>query len=821
MRRMRRKGQMLVATALIITLVMMTIVISIYEAHVFFLQTRSLVVRETVASITSDFKRATAAVLAVATRAYYNYSRFYPLVSRFSNFGLYYSSRHNFTVARIAAQQYLQYWMAAESEAYASYGPQIKYELARLNISKYLGRKRYVYNLVAGYWYYPTAASVAYAKLKVNLTNAGFYGWESDVVVGVFLKVFPQPVASSLTDNYTVIRINVKVDDNRSYSELATKGWVEIYYPERKGGRWTGKWVKAEIEDIRYEGFGNYTIKFKPYVVTLRDPISGKTFVPLLVVVSDHRGIIVEALTYNKIVFKIAKNTPDTLVYYDSWGIRRTVTKPYLTPQEKYTVEFSSDLNFYWLNIQLGRDPPDFELPPLPYMPIKQININASTDGTLASVKEIPFQVENWTRAVWHGVYVWLPYGLPDPTIDIVPYIVQGDKYFNMRFVFQVPFPRRDIREQWVIIWWNDSLDATIKSFPTQIWYDDTKREVFHPLFGIEFLDTTHQRAWGYESVPISTDPCVSAFDPDYNLMYWGVAAFVVRNPVSGTVYGIYNLHGFDSYIVRCGTHYVAYLARYRPYGEWKIYTNYSRYGITAPIRIYAVLNTTLVGDIYGLTLDSGDTTGNVRSDYYDFLAIVEIINGTNYIPIISYVYWKDGKWGRGYWVSQSSGAASTGIPGWQSTFGWFMYLTHASGWYLENSTDDTPVSSYLYRTYEGYYPGIMISQWGDDSGKSLIYSESAIDYWYALNPYDNLKTASYMCGGTPLCSADLQLYPFEWRNQYFVPRGTYFSYWTAYFVYNLTGTGWLGDTGSRGWRNSYVYAPMFLEKYAPVVKEP
>ncbi|RLE60791.1 MAG: hypothetical protein DRJ35_02280 [Thermoprotei archaeon] len=817
-----RKGQILVATALMITVVIMAIVVSVYEAHVFFLKTRSIVVREVIGSITADFERATAVVLAAATRSYFNYSRFYDFCSRFSNLGLTYGARHNFTIARNVAKSYLQYWLVAASKAYASYGPQIKYDIGRLNISKYLGRKRYIYNLVSGYWYYPTAASVAYAKLRVNLTNAGFYGWESDIVVGVFLKVYSQPIDSDPIENYTKITINVRVDNNESYSELITKGWVEIYYPERKNGRWTGKWVKGKIEDIKYDGFGNYTIKFKPYVKTLEDSITGKEYVPLLVVVSDHRGIIVEALTYTRIVFKVSKKTPDQLIYYDYNGRKKTVTKPNQTPQEKYTIEFSSDLNFYWLNIELGRDPADFELPPLPYMPIKQLMINISKDGTLQTLSERPFQVENWTRITWNGENIWIPYGLPDPTIDIVPYIVMGGKYYNMRFVFQVPFESRNVRDQWVVIWWNDSLDAKIRTYSTKIWYDESKREVFHPLFGIEFLDLQHQRAWGFESVPISNNPCSSYFDPDYHLKYWGIAALVIRDPVSGTVYGIYNLHGFDSWIVRCGRSYIAYLARYRPYGTWKIYHNYSRFGITAPIRIYAVLNTTLVGDIYRLTESNGNTAGNVRDDYYHFLAIVEIINGTNYVPIISYVYWTNTRTGRGYWVAQASGAASSTIPNWQSTFGWFTYLTYREGGYQENSTDDTPVSSSMgYNVYESYYPGIMVSQWGDDAGKSLIFNKAILDYWYSLNPYRNLKTASYMCGSVPLCSADFQVFPFDWYDTYTIGAGTRFSYWSVYFVYDLTGPGWRGDTDENGWRNSYVYAPMFLEEYSPVIKKP
>ena len=51
---------------------------------------------------------------------------------------------------------------------------------------------------------------------------------------------------------------------------------------------------------------------------------------------------------------------------------------------------------------------------------------------------------------------------------------------------------------------------------------------------------------------------------------------------------------------------------------------------IQAPIRIFAVLDTTLVGNVYA--------SGDVRSDYYDTLAIVQVVSGTRYIPVITYI---------------------------------------------------------------------------------------------------------------------------------------------------------------------------------------
>ncbi|MEM2187392.1 MAG: hypothetical protein QXT37_10465, partial [Thermofilaceae archaeon] len=80
----RTKGQILVSTVLIISLLIMAVLVTAFQAHSIFLRARGIVVRETVAAITADFKRALAVTLAVATRAYFNYSEFAPMLDRYS-----------------------------------------------------------------------------------------------------------------------------------------------------------------------------------------------------------------------------------------------------------------------------------------------------------------------------------------------------------------------------------------------------------------------------------------------------------------------------------------------------------------------------------------------------------------------------------------------------------------------------------------------------------------------------------------------------------------------------------------------------------------
>lgn len=540
-----------------------------------------------------------------------------------------------------------------------------------------------------------------------------------------------------------------------------------------------------------------------------------------MVIVSDGRGILVEALTYNKIVFKIRKRTPDTLFYYKGNNNLKNIKKPEITLPEVYTLEFSSDLQMYWLNYKLNKSPSDFKIPPLPFMPIKQIRINVSNDGTINTLKFKIFQVENWTKVKWHGIHVWVPYGLPDPTIDIVPYILSNNKYYNMRFIFQVQFPRKNISEQWVAIWWVDDLDSGLSflksNSSSSFSYNPSIKEVIHRQYKIEFLDEEHKIASGYETfIPSTSCHNAANFDPDKHLHYWGIAAFLIRDPKTDEPQNVFNIQGFD--VLSCYPY--TYMARYRPYGIWKVYHNYSNYGISAPLRIYAVLNTTLVGDIYRLTESRGIPNWfNVRNDYYDTLSIVEIINGTRYIPVIIYIYWKNSFYGYGYWTAMSSGVVRSSSS-WHDSYGWFMYLRYpAKRSIKENSTDRTPVNYIDYDWIEKLYPGIMISQWGTKHGKSLIFGKKTLNSWYTINNQNNPMTSSYMCGNVGLCSADFQLFRRDKRS--FIQRGLLLSYTVVYFVYDLEGEGWLGKKGKNGWLNSYIYTPMFFEKYSPVIVKP
>ncbi|MFZ8854738.1 MAG: hypothetical protein ACO2OQ_01070 [Thermofilaceae archaeon] len=791
--RRARRGQILVVTVLIVGIIIMALLVNVYQMHTLFLRTRSPVVREVVAAVTADFKRALAAMLALATRAYFNYTEFSDLAERFASYGMSMYNRHNFTVARLAALTFLEYWRRSAIEAYGAYGLQVSYELLTLDLSRELGRPRSVKNLMKGYWYLPISGSYAYAKLRLNLTALGFYNWESDVFVGLTLVVNRAPV--SVTSTNTTIQISVRFDGDVDtstypptvrgypYGNLIARGWVRVYYPERdSAGRYTGAWKLAKIKDVTYLGMGNYSITFEPAVEILTDPVTGQRYAPLMVVISDERGIVVEASTYDYLMFAIGRRTPDILIYYDSAGNRRTLARPSDISNEVYTLEMSANLSLYWLGMKLAVDP-QLKLPPFPYVPIKQVRVNVSLDGTLSTLAERPIQYENWTTVPWRGVQVDIPVGLADPQMDLV----KGDKY-NVRLVFQVKFPTTSIRRQYVVLWWYDDLDAEPAAYPTQIQYiyreergQVTWKDVWHPLYDVEFVDLEHQRSRDYHD-------------------YGGVVAFVLRDPVTDFAFGPFNLHAFDVF-------YGRYLGRYRPYGTWQVYYNYMRYSwIQAPIRIFAILDTTQVGNVYA--------AGDVRSDYYDTLAIVQVVNGTRYIPVITYIYWKNTRSGYGYWLCTGMGRGYAD---------YFVY-TAAGYQYRRNQT-----FVYTYSDVSGSPggvlirpdPGVLMAHWSSGGvGRAVVLNKAAVELLRSIGGSSaSFSSTAAAPGGQRQGSIEADFWPYTTSKT--VQQGTLLRYWAVLFDFRSSGSGFLSLPVSSAWQNAYIYTPMFLEDYAPRVVRP
>ncbi|MEM2372780.1 MAG: hypothetical protein QW291_09710, partial [Thermofilaceae archaeon] len=182
------RGQMLVAAVLILGLFVMGLLVAAYQTHALFLQARSVVPREVAGAITADFNRALATMLALATRSYYDHSRFSDFTSRFEEYSL---IPRDLESAKAVAYRYLNEWIKVQKIVYAEYGVQVSWQLCASPLPR--NPQVYAYDLVFLYWNRTLdygisyGASYACAQLQLNITNIGFYHWTSNSFIGLTL----------------------------------------------------------------------------------------------------------------------------------------------------------------------------------------------------------------------------------------------------------------------------------------------------------------------------------------------------------------------------------------------------------------------------------------------------------------------------------------------------------------------------------------------------------------------------------------------------------------------------------------------------------
>lgn len=272
-----RCGQMLVGAVLIVGLLVMSLLIAAYQAHVTFLRARGLVAREMVGAITADFNRAVATMLALATRSYYDNARFYDFTSKFESYGL--KPRDLESVRRVA-RRYIDAWADVQRIAYAEQGIQLWWRPCVSDVSFLLGRSAYVLDLFLIDWNKTDAGSYICAQMRLNLTNAGFYNWVSYSLIGLTLRI--NEVRYERDAEAIKIWFRLLVDNGTYYGLLLAKGWMEIYYLSSDG-----RVQKLSSYDVTYCGLGYYNVTLK------RERTNVNNGDKILIIVSDDRGILV------------------------------------------------------------------------------------------------------------------------------------------------------------------------------------------------------------------------------------------------------------------------------------------------------------------------------------------------------------------------------------------------------------------------------------------------------------------------------------------------------------------------------------------------
>ena len=414
---------------------------------------------------------------------------------------------------------------------------------------------------------------------------------------------------------------------------------------------------------------------------------------------------------------------------------------------------------------------------PIPSIPVKNFRVNISSSM-------VPCQFEIWNRVYWHGWNISLPEGLAD-------FLVNYNS--SIRTIFQLYF-NYDEKEKNIKIWWEDDLDTQPVNWSSNLGYivDEINKKLFvlTNKLRVQLIDERY--------------PNVDKFSLNYNK----VSAVLIeqRFPDDNVTIGIYDLHAFAGWSE----------GKYRPSGNWTIlnieypapYNN-----IRAPVRLLAKLETDLVSDL------NGDTKDN----YYSTVAIVEISDNVNYVPVLTRIYWLEDKKVtedplKGYWLYVISSRGSEYIPYHYEVMG---YANSSK----QGDFDDLSSLEYI----EGV--SVIHSQWNDKICLSSmlnfgtlrtahIFSINTGYYCILFDPIITHSCLKKIKHPPPVAlvrhsdkySLEVQTKPtasLQYIGYVFlsVKKGSAFYFIPILFSHSKTEGGWV---------YSYLYTPMFLEPYMP-----
>ncbi|RLF14957.1 MAG: hypothetical protein DRN06_06375, partial [Thermoprotei archaeon] len=98
---------------------------------------------------------------------------------------------------------------------------------------------------------------------------------------------------------------------------------------------------------------------------------------------------------------------------------------------------------------------------------------------------------------------------------------------------------------------------------------------------------------------------------------------------------------------------------------------------------------------------------------------------------------------------------------------------------------------------------------WGSGIGRAVFLSRSAVEALYSVGGDPRFAVTKRAPDGRPQHSLEYEFKSLN--NRVRVYSGTHYSYWFVVYMY--------GASDSWGeWRKAYIYAPMFLEDYAPSI---
>ena len=319
--------------------------------------------------------------------------------------------------------------------------------------------ERRVYNFMKCYWYYPVSISSIYADFSINLSRAGLHGYRNPMLIYLSIELDISYLAEG-PPQISELLVKVTRENGFPIMDLAKENFIVYRFDPS-----IEDWTTANISTVKLS-LGGYRLIFE-------NSIEQPYYKWLIVAVKDNRGITAVSSTYSSIDFIVDKGTP-------------TSGRPANTDDEIYTLEAGVRGQWYWNGKQLDlvAEGGVTVTPPIPPIPIKQFRVNVTETGVDSTSIERPCQYELWDKVNWHGRLIDVPRNLADPYYR-----------FNStnRMVFQVGFPALNITRQKVRIWWMDDMDAEPYQGPSDLEYAPSPfYEAQTNVYRVELMDVNN-----------------------------------------------------------------------------------------------------------------------------------------------------------------------------------------------------------------------------------------------------------------------------------------------------------------------------------------
>jgi len=367
----RRGGQILLAVAVVISVLLMSAAVLSYATSVSYTKFGDQSYPDVITAVASD------------------YGNF--LVKLLADFTHVYNSTSDINLARQKANELHSTWILASTSAFSGRGVVIRPEWtsAQIQPAKSLYGYDYppklAYNLTKLYWYQPQSISVVASSISIDMPAAGFYGFETSFLSLLNLTIDIPSIQCHQcpchqSGGRVSFRLTVLKEGQKPLFDLTGDSFqVRFFDPTAMPP--DPSWKVASISSVEYEGQGSYLLTVEP---AFKVPSEALSFWSLYyryfdVIAVDSRDIIVEACSYCGLGMQVRDNSGITTSPGDH--------------NVDYIFEVLSNATAFWF----GRKIQQPACPPLPPIPGRQLSVQVEREvGGTPTIENVAAQVEQW-----------------------------------------------------------------------------------------------------------------------------------------------------------------------------------------------------------------------------------------------------------------------------------------------------------------------------------------------------------------------------------------------------------------------------------------